>query len=131
MDLQRPAGGRESRRRLPRLLCGLALCGLALFSVHAGATGKGRGPATTRFACDGGITFEVSYVRGGAWVTTAGGRWLLRQGRSSIGRRYSSPSATFILDDDRAALVGLPGGPFRRCLAAAHGAALPRAGRQI
>lgn len=123
------SGRRANRRRFP-LVRSLAL-GLLLLSIMPATARTTRvAPPATRFACEGGVAFNVAYVRGGAWVTTSGGRWFLPQARSSIGRRYTSPIATFILDQDRAALVGLPGGPFQRCIAGGRSRAQPRAGRQ-
>lgn len=124
MHLHSPPGRRPVRRHFLRLAAGLALCGPLAAQAQAG-------PATpTRFACDRGVGFNVAYVRGGAWVTTSGGRWLLRQAPSSIGKRYASPEATLILDQDRAALVGLPGGPFLSCVAARGGGRPLRPGRR-
>ena len=96
----------------------LAIAAIA-FAADAAIARTGTAAPTTSFACAGGTGFTVAYVRGGAWVTTRAGRWLLRRAPSGIGKRYVSPDATFILDQDRAALVGLPGGPFLRCIAAA------------
>jgi hypothetical protein len=130
MHLHFPPGRRAVRRHFLPFAAGLALCGLLAAQAQARPTAPQRSGAATRFACDRGVGFNVAYVRGGVWVTTAGGRWLLRQAPSSIGRRYASPNATFILDEDRAALVGLPGGPFLRCVAVAPGGAPGRPGRQ-
>jgi hypothetical protein len=98
----------------------LSIAAIACAAEAATARTRTAAPATS-FACAGGIAFTVAYVRGGAWVTTRAGRWLLRRAPSGIGKRYVSPDAAFILDQDRAALVGLPGGPFLRCTAAAPG----------
>jgi len=106
-------------RRRARWAVPLLLIAATLFTAFAGQA-YGRAPASpTRFACTGGASFTVTYVRDGAWVTTSAGRWLLRRVPSGIGKRYTSAEATFILDQERAALVGLPGGPFLRCIAAA------------
>lgn len=132
MHLQSPPGRGLARRRPLRLAFGLALCGLLALPAAARVTGPARtGTATTRFACDRGVGFDIAFVRGGVWITTSNGRWLLRAAPSSIGRRYAAPGATFILDEDRAALVGLPGGPFVGCVAVAPGrGAQGRPGRQ-
>ena len=71
------------------------------------------------YACESGKRFRVDFLRDRVRITTIAGRWLLASRPSSIGRRYSSETATFIQDGDFAALNGLPGGPFRRCIAEA------------
>lgn len=113
-------------RRAARRAWPLLLVAAAAFAAEPGmARSKSSAPATN-FTCTGGAGFTVTYVRGGAWVTTRAGRWLLRRAPSGIGKRYASPDATFILDQDRAALEGLPGGPFLRCVAAPSRPARPR-----
>lgn len=67
------------------------------------------------FVCKGGARFLVEYQRDRVRITTSQGIWLLDERPSSIGRRFGSETAAFIHDEDRGALNGLPGGPFRRC----------------
>jgi len=131
MTLHSLSGGRPVRRHWLCLSGALALCGPLAATATAGPAIPLRAAAPTRFACDFGIGFDVAFVRGGAWVTTSNGRWLLRRARSSIGRRFASPTATFILDEDRAALVGLPGGPFLRCVASPRGGPRLRPAPQV
>ena len=95
-----------------------ALFLLAAAAVPATELAAFRPAAASRsvtFVCEDGVRFAVTYVDGGARITTAAGSWLLRPRDSSIGARYQSDRATFIHDRDRAALNGLPGGPFRGC----------------
>jgi hypothetical protein len=88
-----------------------------LLPVALGATACASQAAvrTHAFVCDEGKSFQVRYAGGRALVTTQAGRWSLPSRPSSIGRKFASGDATFIHDEDRAALNGLPGGPFRRC----------------
>lgn len=67
------------------------------------------------FACDNDVSFEVSYFNGRVRVITQEADYDLVVRPSSIGRKYSSESVTFIHDDDRAVLTGADGGPFRGC----------------
>ena len=71
--------------------------------------------STIAFICEGGHYFWVDYSPGQARITVSSGSYVLTERPSSIGRKFSSDTATFIHDQDRAALNGLPGGPFRRC----------------
>ena len=74
------------------------------------------GPTTeTAFLCDGGASFKVAYRDRQARITTAAGQYVLDRRPSSIGKKFASTKVTFIHDDDRAALNGADGGPFRRC----------------
>jgi hypothetical protein len=67
------------------------------------------------FTCANGTRFSVEYQGRFARITTRAGTWILEETKSSIGRRFVGESAAFIHDEDRAALNGLAGGPFRRC----------------
>jgi len=75
----------------------------------------------TLYLCDDGLGFGVQFFGDRVLVTTVAGSWTLHRYRSSIGTMYVSDSAAFIHDEDRAALRGLPGGPFRRCREEASG----------
>ena len=90
----------------------LVLLGSALVAGACVAHASQRAHA---FVCDGGKAFEVTYAGGEAIITTEAGRWSMSPRPSSIGRKFASSAATFIHDEDRAALNGLPGGPFRHC----------------
>jgi hypothetical protein len=72
------------------------------------------------FVCEGGVRFSVTYFPDRARISTSGGAWVLGTRPSSIGRKFQSGRATFIHDQDMAALNGLPGGPFRACREAAR-----------
>ena len=67
------------------------------------------------FVCDGGVSFNVSYLNAQVRVTTKTESYILDRRPSSIGNKFSSDRVTFIHDEDRAALVGAGGGPFRLC----------------
>jgi hypothetical protein len=71
--------------------------------------------ALTSFLCEGGYYFWAEERDAEVRIITSAGTFVLAERPSSIGRKFSSDSATFIRDEDRAALNGLPGGPFRRC----------------
>ena len=87
-----------------------------LFTACAVTAQEGEDRARpVEFVCNGGARFLVEYQRDRVRITTSQGIWLLNERRSSIGRRFGSETAAFIHDEDRGALNGLPGGPFRRC----------------
>ena len=101
---------------LPRLSFGLFALALAASACVSRAAAPVRA-----FICADGKSFTVRYGDGRALLTTDAGRWSLRARPSSIGRKFVSGNATFIHDEDRAALNGVPGGPFRRCREATAG----------
>ena len=100
-----------STRRALTLACCLA-AGCAAGPAAAGES-------ATIFACEHGRIFAVERLDGAVRVTTGAGSFALGARPSSIGLKFASGAATLILDEDRAALNGLPGGPFRRCREAA------------
>lgn len=67
------------------------------------------------FICEGGTFFSVQFSKDRVRVETGSGVYNLVRRPSSIGRKYASADATFILDEERAVLTGADGGPFRRC----------------
>ena len=71
--------------------------------------------ALTPYLCEGGHHFWAEQRGAEVRIITSAGAFVLAERPSSIGRKFSSDTATFIRDEDRAALNGLPGGPFRRC----------------
>ena len=71
--------------------------------------------ASGHFVCANGTEFRVAYFAGEAVITTSTGVFRLARRSSSIGRRYVSATATFIEDEDRAALNGISGLSFRKC----------------
>lgn len=79
------------------------------------AAGAAPGGAGARFACDGGARFEVAYAEDGARLVTARGAHRLEARPSSIGRKFAAGDIALIVDEDRAALNGLPGETFRQC----------------
>ena len=91
------------------LAMAIALAGCAASDPAHGKAGP------TPFLCEGGYYFWAEPLDREVRIITSAGTFVLAERPSSIGRRYSSESATFIHDEDRAALNGLPGGPFRRC----------------
>lgn len=74
-----------------------------------------RQDAGLSFACENDVSFEVIYQESQARVRTQVASYDLVARQSSIGRKYSSESVTFIHDEDRAVLTGADGGPFRGC----------------
>ena len=96
-------------RPLSKLIVAAALAGCAASEPAHGNS------ASAAFLCEGGRYFWVEYSDRQARVITSSGSHLLNERSSSIGRKFSSDTASFIHDEDRAALVGLEGGPFRRC----------------
>jgi hypothetical protein len=92
-----------------------ALSMLASLAACAGsATGRGQ-DSSLGFICDGGTFFRVDVRDRQIRVTTRTGVYDLDARPSSIGRKYSSADTTFILDEERAVLVGAGGGPFKHC----------------
>lgn len=91
-----------------------ALSATFLAACSAGKSLASPGGAI-RFVCQGGATFSVRHERDRARIATSEGEWTFHRRRSSIGRKYVAGDATFIHDEDRAALNGLAGGPFRQC----------------
>ena len=94
----------------------MAVLSMLLASVLAPDANAGTAPAVRLvYQCEQGRSFSVEPKDMRARVWTIAGQFELDRRRSSIGIRYDSAIATLILDEDRAALNGLPGGPFRRC----------------
>ena len=87
---------------------GLAACGSASSRVASWSP-------PTDYVCRGGHIFSVEFRANEARVTTSEGSWVMEERRSSIGRRFGTESAAFMEDEDRAALNGVLGGPFREC----------------
>ena len=94
---------------LCKLVAAFALAGCA---ASEPAYGDG---SSVAFLCEGGRYFWVDYSNGQARVSTSSANHLLGERPSSIGRKFSSDTVSFIHDEDRASLVGVSGGPFRRC----------------
>ena len=93
----------------------VALSVLASLAACAGSTTNREQHSSMNFICDGGKSFRVDARDRRIRVTTRTGVYDLDARPSSIGRKYSSANTTFILDEERAVLVGAGGGPFKRC----------------
>ena len=100
---------------MPRLPLVLAIMLALPTSCSAAGGSAAEVNSAVEFVCDDGIGFVAHYEEDGVRITTSFGQWLLQPRPSSIGRKFSSGEATFIHDEDRAALNGVRGGPFRRC----------------
>src|SRR5688500_17918220 len=94
---------------LCKLVAAFALAGCA---ASEPAYGDG---SSVAFLCEGGRYFWGDYSHQHARVSTSSANHLLSERPSSIGRKFSSDTVSFIHDEDRASLVGVSGGPFRRC----------------
>ena len=88
---------------------------LASLAACAGSATNRERYSSMDFICDGGTVFRVDVRNAAARVTTTTGVYDLDARPSSIGRKYSSADTTFILDEERAVLIGAGGGPFKRC----------------
>ncbi len=118
--LDRPAYDRLMGR--PRRALALTLLACSLFGAACANNAADAQPSrAVEFVCQNDTHFTAEYERGAVRITTPAGSWRLAERPSSIGRRFASDTAAFIHDEDRAALNGLPGGPFRRCREAAGG----------
>lgn len=91
------------------------LPGASSEAVGTGDANQSPASAAVEFTCRGDVRFTAHFSGETALITTSAGRFVLRRRPSSFGRAYGSRSAAFIQDEDRAALNGLPGGPFRQC----------------
>jgi hypothetical protein len=78
---------------------------LALIMTPLAACAAAPDPPHASFACAYNRGFEVRYAGSGASVTTTGGVYELAHGASSLGRRFTSPAVTLLIDDDSASLV--------------------------
>lgn len=92
-----------------------ALSMLGSLAACAGSATSRERYSSMDFICAGGTSFRVDLRDGEVRVTTRTGVYELDARPSSIGRKYSSADTTFILDEERAVLVGAGGGPFKRC----------------
>jgi hypothetical protein len=78
---------------------------LTLIMTPLAACAAAPDPPDVGFACAYGRGFEVRYAGSGASVTITGGVYELARGASSIGRRFTSPAVTLLIDDESASLV--------------------------
>jgi len=115
-EMSNIAKGQNIYRKVSTLVILAALVQVMLAPLWPATARAGEEPQVSlQFECRDGIRFRVRYVGDSAVITTSAGEFVLTARRSSFGRSYASSSAAFIQDDERAALNGLPGGPFRRC----------------
>jgi hypothetical protein len=96
------------------LLAGAVLAAAVLVGC-AGEVGDMQRERVITFVCAGGASFRVLYHDRRARITTDSAAYDLPSRPSSIGRKYTDGQTYFIHDEDRAALNGADGGPFRRC----------------
>jgi hypothetical protein len=100
-------------RRVARLL-GFA----AMACLLAAAVSPARAVGTTRsFKCAHGKAFTARLSEQAARVDTGSTKLLLPRKASSIGTKFGSPSATLIIDEDFASLIGRDLQRFERCYA--------------
>jgi len=99
--------------RVARLL-GLA----AIFCLFAAALSPARaGPQTRSFKCAYGQNFTARVTAKAARVQAGPAQLELKRKPSSFGTKYGSPSATLIIDEEFASLVGRDLQRFERCYA--------------
>jgi hypothetical protein len=72
--------------------------------------------AERHYICASGGEFSVRFSGGRAIVLADGKRYELEKRSLSVGIRYGSSSVAFAQDDERAVLVGAPGGPYLDCI---------------
>jgi hypothetical protein len=90
----------------------------AMICLFAGALTPARAGGQTRgFVCANGQAFTARLLEGSAIVRTKQARLELPRKASSVGVKYSSTSATLIIDDSFASLVGRDLQRFERCSA--------------
>jgi hypothetical protein len=90
----------------------------ALVSLFAAAVAPARAEGTTRsFKCSHGKAFTARLSEKAARVNIGSDIFLLPRKTSSIGAKFSSPSATLIIDEDFASLIGRDLQRFERCYA--------------
>jgi hypothetical protein len=90
----------------------------ALASLFAAAVAPARAEGTTRsFKCAHGLAFTARLSEGAAQINTGSNKFLLPRKASSIGAKFGSPSATLIIDEDFASLIGRDLQRFERCYA--------------
>jgi hypothetical protein len=90
----------------------------AMICLFAGALTPARAGGPTRgFVCANGQAFTVRLLERAAIVRTKEGRLELPRKASSVGVKYGSSSATLIIDDSFASLVGRDLQRFDRCFA--------------
>jgi hypothetical protein len=90
----------------------------ALVSLFAAAVAPARAVGTTRsFKCAHGMAFTAQLSEKAARISTGSNSFLLPRKASSIGVKFGSPSATLIIDEDFASLIGRDLKRFERCYA--------------
>lgn len=100
-------------RRVARLLgFGAMVCLFAAAVSPARAVG-----ATRSFKCADGKRFTARVSEKAARIDTGSNSFLLPRKASSIGTKFGSPSATLIIDEDFASLIGRDLQRFERCYA--------------
>lgn len=101
-----------------RLAAGLLI---GVLSLLGGAHSANAAPATEiRYACDGGQNLIVSRSGNLASVRFIDRSYALQQRRSSIGEKYSSPTATLIIDGRAAVFVAKDRLQLGQCLEASR-----------
>ena len=108
--------------RLPWILSTTGSC--LLLAACGGSAGTAEAwSAPILYSCSVGKTFEAEFRGRQVKIITRGGSRVMDERPSSIGRRFGSPEAAFMKDDDRGVLTGLPDGPYRRCTSSGHSTA--------